>query len=236
MRNIPAIALREINSYFVSPIAYIVIAAFLAGSGYFFSLILFYTREASMRFLFGNIAVILLLLAPLLTMRLLAEEQKSGTIELLLTNPVRDSEVVLGKFLAGLTFLGVMIGLTLYFPFLLFVFGSPDPGPIISGYLGLLLLGSTLLSIGLLASSLTANQIVAAVVSFVLALILWAVDGASGLLGSPLGDIVAYASLSAHFDDLARGVVDSSHLVFYITASALFLFLTVRSVETRRWR
>lgn len=236
MRNALTIARKELSTYFVSPVAYVVTAAFLVLMGYFFSLILFYTREASMRGLFFNMAIILLLVSPALTMRLLAEEQRMGTIELLLTAPVRDWEVVLGKFLAGVAFFLTMLVLTGFYPLILLRFGNPDLGPILGGYLGIFLLGSAFMAVGVFASSLTQNQIVAAIVGFGLLLILWLSDAAGGLVGGPVGDFLNALSLANHFDDFTKGIVDSVHLIYYLSVIVAFLFLATRMLETRRWR
>jgi ABC-2 type transport system permease protein len=235
MRNMIYVAHRELRAYFASPIAYVVIAAFLAIMGFFFTLIVTITQEASMAGVFGNVAVVLLFVSPALTMRLLAEEQRSGTIELLLTLPVRDWQVVLGKFLASLTVYAVMLALTLYYPALLMKLGNPDPGPIGSGYLGLLLLGGSFLSIGLFSSALSRNQAVAALVGFGAMLILWLIDVASGLFGPPVSDFVTYISLSGHYFDFLRGVIDTKDVVFYLSVMAASLFLSVQVLQLRRW-
>ncbi|NOZ05481.1 MAG: ABC transporter permease subunit [Chloroflexi bacterium] len=235
MRNTFTIAQREIYAYFVSPIAYIVTAAFLVIGGYLFSMILYFSREATMRFIFGNLSFIFLLIAPMLTMRLLAEEHRSGTIELLLTSPVRDWEVVLGKFLASLTLFLAMISLTLVYPLVLFAFGHPDGGPILSGYLGLILAGAGYLSVGVFTSSLSRNQIVAAVLGIVLLLVLWLADAAGSFMGGSLSSILSYLSLSSHTSDLTRGVIDTKDVIYYLSLVVAFLFLSVRSLESRRW-
>ncbi len=236
MKTILTIARRELNSYFASPIAYVVAAAFLVVTGFLFYLILAYSREASLRGIFANMSVLLLLVAPALTMRLLAEEQRSGTIELLLTAPVRDFEVVLGKFLGGLGLIAAMLALTLYYPLVLFLYGSPEKGHIISGYLGVLLLSAAFVAIGLFASSLTANQIVAAVVTFMILLLLWLIGAAADIASPPIADIFRYMSIERYYDDFTRGVVDSKAVVYFASVMVVFLFATVRSLETRRWR
>ena len=236
MKNMFVITYKELRAYFTSPIAYVVIAAFLVIMGVFFSLIVYFTREASLRGVFGNMAFILLFVAPALTMRLLAEEQRSGTIELLLTLPVRDWQVVLGKFLASLAVCAVMLALTLYYPLLMLRLGNPDRGPIVSAYLGLLLLGASFLSIGVFTSSLSRNQVVAALLGFGAMLILWLVDIAAGLFGPPVSDIVTYASMSAHYFDFLRGTIDTKDVIFYLSVSAGFLFLSVQTLQLRRWR
>jgi ABC-2 type transport system permease protein len=236
MTNTLAIAERELKSFFVSTIAWIIAAAFMAMSGFLFSVILLNSNEASLRFLISNLSVILLFVAPFLTMRLLAEENRLGTVELLLTNPVRDIEVVLGKFLGVMGFVLVMLILTLYFPALLFIFGSPDPGPMATGYLGVLLQAGAFTSIGLAISSTTENQIVAAFLAFAVNLILWLSESISQFVGKPLGDVMKFLSITSHFQDFSRGVIDSSHVIFFLSVVAAALFLTYLSLQSRRWR
>jgi ABC-2 type transport system permease protein len=236
MNGTIAIARRELGSYFSSPLAYVITAAFLVIAGYFFSVNVIFSRQATVRPLFQTMYTILLLMAPALTMRLLAEEQKSGTIELLLTTPVRELEVVLGKFIAGLLFFVVMLLLTLYYPLLLSIYGSPDVGGIVGGYLGAVLFSATIVSIGLLTSSLTQNQIVAAVLSFAILLILWVVDGLSSVFGGQIGDALSYLALYPHFNDMTRGAIDTKDIAYYLSVTAVALFLTWRSLEARRWR
>ena len=237
MRVSLAIAWKEIQTYFTSPMGYIVALVFVAWTGFWFgdSLSELFP-EASVEGYLRPSAFILILLAPALTMRLLAEEQKLGTVELLLTAPVRDWEVVAGKFLASLFFFIGTLALTLFYLVLLYAFGNPDSGPVWSAYLGLMLYGATALSIGLLASSLTNNQLVALVVGFGIILILYYIDRASTLVDGVGSTIISQISLNAHLEDFTLGVVDTNHIVYYITVTAIFLFLTVRSVETRRWR
>jgi len=236
MKNIAIIAQKELRAYFASPIAYAVIAAFLAMTGFFFWLIVSLSREASLRGVFANMAIILLFIAPALTMRLLAEEQRSGTIELLLTLPVRDWQVVLGKFLASLAVFALMLALTLYYPLLLVWLGNPDRGPIISGYIGLLLVGGAFLSIGVFTSSLSGNQVVAALLGFGAMLILWLIDIAGRLFGPPASDVVTYVSMSQHYFDFVRGIIDSKDVIFFLSVMAAFLFLSVQTLQLRRWR
>ena len=231
-----AIAQRELKSYFVSPIAYVVTALFLLIAGFLFSVILLNTNEASLRYLISNLSVIWLFITPALTMRLLAEEARTGTIELLLTNPVRDLEVVLGKYLGALGFVLVMIACTLYFPALLFALGTPDQGPIVTGYLGVILQAAAFLAIGLMASSLTQNQIVAAVLTFAILLIMWLSESVANFVGRPFGDIMRYLSVTQHFQDFSRGVIDSSHVIYFLSVIAAALFITFLSLQTRRWR
>ena len=237
MRVTLAIAWKEIQTYFTSPTGYIVALVFLALTGYFFGTSVSGTfPEASTEGFIEPSAFILVLLAPALTMRLLAEEQKLGTVELLLTAPVRDWEVVLGKFLASLSFFIGTLAFTLYYVLLLQHFGSPDWGPVWSGYLGLILYGTTALSVGLLASSLSSNQIVALVVGFGLLLILSLLEQASTLVGGVPSSLLSQLGTTTHLNDFSRGIIDISHVVYYLTATSVFLFLTVRNVESRRWR
>ena len=237
MRTTQAVAWKEIVIYFSSPTAYIVGLIFLALTGFFFSRDLGNPfPEATLAPFFQGAVIILILLAPALTMRLIAEEQKLGTIELLLTSPVRDWEVVIGKYLASLAFLLVLVALSFFYAILLFVFASPDPGPIWAGYLGLVLYGAASLSVGLLASTLTSNQIVAAVVAMGILLALFFADLAFGAVGGLAGEIIGEMSLKSHFDDFERGVVDTKHIVYFLSVTAFFLFLSVRALESRRWR
>lgn len=237
MRKILAISGKEVRSYFSSPIAYVVMAMFLLITGYFFAGYVYSTSLATLTGLFSTGTIIMLMLvASVLTMRLLAEEQKLGTIELLLTSPVRDVEVVIGKYLASVAVFAVMLALTLYYPVLLFWFGDPDVGPIFSGYIGFFLAGASFLSVGLLASSLTSNQMVSAVLSFGLLILVWVVAEASSFVSGAPAQVIQYVSLSVHLGDFIKGVIDTKDIIYYLSFIALFLFLTVRSLETRRWR
>ncbi len=235
MRNTTTIALREFKSYLASPMAYVVTGIFLVLTGFFFqSSPSTYSRTSINGFL-GMGSILLLLLASVLTMRLLAEERKMGTLELLLTAPVRDSEVIAGKFLGSLGILTAMLALTLYYPLLLMWFGDPDMGPIATGYLGLFLLGCTSLAVGLFASSLTSNQLVAAVVAGGILCALWFVGLAADLLPEALGEVINYFSLSHYFPDFMRGVIDTRGIIYYLSITVLFLFLAIRSLESSRW-
>jgi len=237
LRNTLAIATKEVRTYFASPIAYIIMAAFLFATGFFFvSSLSGAFREASVRGFLSAGAFVLLILGPVLTMRLIAEETKIGTIELLLTAPVRDYEVIVGKYLAALAILIAMLALTLYYPLMLFVFASPDPGPIFTGYIGILLVGSAFLSVGLFASTLSANQIVSAVTGLIVLLIFWFLANAAEFLGGVSATLLNYLSPQSHLNDFNRGVIDTGSIIYYVTVIAVFLFLAIRSLETRRWR
>lgn len=237
LRNIGTIAGKELYTYFASPIAYLVIAAFLVMNGYLFSIILFQTRSASMVGAFSDMAIIMLFLSPAITMRLLAEEQRSGTIELLLTSPLRESELVLGKWLASMGFFLIMLVLTLPYPLFLMKFGSPDMGTIFAGYVGMIMLEGVFLAIGLLMSSLTQNQIVALAMSFGVLLVLWLFQGAGQSFGSGAGtSFVQYLALAPHFDGFTSGNIQVKDLVYYASLILVALFATTRVIETRRWR
>ncbi len=241
MKNIAAIVIKELNTYFASPIAYFVFFIFIAVSGFLFSeVLLYYARNQYsttnvMWAWFNSVSVTLLFFTPALTMKLFAEEKKTGTIELLMTSPLKDTEVVLGKFLASWIMLFVMLLLTLIFPLVTTRFGDVDIGPIISGYLGLLLLGSTFLSLGVMISSMTKNQIVAALTSFGLLLSLWLIGSLSNR-GGTIGDFLGYLSLTEHFSDFSRGTVSLKHTVYYLSFAIVCLFFTVKSFESSKWR
>ncbi len=237
MRTIRAVALKEIQIYFSSPVAYIVALIFMALSGFFFVRDLGNPfPEASLANFFQGATLVLTLLAPALTMRLLAEEQKLGTIELLLTSPVRDWEVILGKYLSSFVFLLFLLALTSYYVVLLLVFATPDPGPIYSGYLGLVLYGMAALSVGVLTSTLTSNQIIAAVVSFGILVALYATALISEVVTGGWANVFNQLGFTGHFNDFVSGIIDSAHIVYFLTVTALFLFLSIRALESRRWR
>jgi len=236
MNNIVAIAWKELKAYFASPVAYVVTAFFLVINGYLFSLILIGSREATLRYLFQNAAFVLVLTAPILTMRLLAEEQRMGTIELLLTAPIRDWEMVVGKFTGAMALYTVMLALTLIYPVILFSLGgNPDRAPIATGYLAMWLMGGGFLAAGLFFSALTQNQVVAAFLSFVFLLILWVIDAMRQVVTGLLADIFGYLASYGHFAELLKGVVDTKDLIYFVSVIVAFLFLTTRVVETRRW-
>lgn len=254
MSNTITIWRKELQSYFRSPIAYGVLAFFALISGYFFYVGVVYFVRASVqssmmgqsqpmsvndsvvRPLLGNISVIGLFLIPMITMRLFAEEKRSGTIELLITSPVKDLEIIMGKWLAALTLYASMLGLSVVSMATLFFYGKPDLRPLLSGYLGLLLLGGALLSIGTFISTCTKNQIVAGVAGFSVCLLLWVLDWMSSFQDSVAGKVLSYISVLQHFDSFSKGVIDSRDVVYYLSAIFIGLFLTARSLESLRWR
>jgi len=238
MKNLWTITWRELRAYFASPLAYILSAAFLALTGVFFGFDLYFSREASLRGIMVTVLFILLLLAPALTMRLLAEEQRMGTLELLLTSPVHDWQVVVGKFLGSLImFIVMMILPTLYYVVILIAFGPPDYGPLLTSYLGLILFGASFLSIGVFTSSLTQNQVVAFFIGMAILIVLWVADAFASLLGAGLsGTVFGYITVTRHYGDFFRGVINTTDVVYALSIIAISLFLATQVLQTRRWR
>jgi ABC-2 type transport system permease protein len=234
MHAIVTIMRRELRAYFTSPIAYIVLAAFLGLSGYLFFDGFFRVGNASMDGFFATMPWLLMFFAPGMAMRLLAEERGQGTIEMLLTFPVRDIEVVLGKYLAALALLAVGLLASLPFAFTVASLGNLDWGPVWGGYLGTLLLGGTYLGAGMFASALSKNQIVALLIGIVVCVLSF-VLAMGGNLGGTLGQIVQYASPAYHFNSITRGVIELRSLVFYFSAIGIALLATTQVLESRKW-
>ncbi len=254
MRNVWTIARRELYSYFVSPVAWVLLTIFAFLSGLFSYIIaasfVRFSLEGQMSGqggpmnlneqviapLFSNIAVVGLFLIPLISMRLFAEEKRQGTIELLVTSPVHDLEIVLGKWLAAvLMYASLLVVLLLDFSFL-FIYGSPDWKPVATGLLGILLQGACLLSLGTFISTTTRNQIVAGAVGFALALVLWILNWTTSFGNSDTVQVLNYLSIVSHMDSFSRGVIDTKDLIYYLSMIFLGLFLTTRSLESLRWR
>jgi ABC-2 type transport system permease protein len=253
MRNILAIAQKELRSYFASPIAYIVIGFFVLLYGYFFALILRIFVEQSMqagltggapamninqqviRPIFQNVTVIALFLLPMVTMRTYSEEKRSGTIELLLTSPLTDFQIVMGKFLGTLGLYCAMLAVTVLHLAILFMVGKPEWKPLVTAYVGFVLFGGCFLALGLFISSLSKNQIVAGTVTFGVFLLLWIVSWI-GSVSPATEKLTTYLSIVDHFDDFTKGVIDTSHVIYYLSFIAFGLFLTLKSVESERWR
>lgn len=248
------IAAKELRSYLVSPVAWVVATVFLGVTGLlFYNMLSWYSLQSYQMMqiqgiggeinvnrlvfepVFHNVAVTLLLLVPMVTMRLLAEERRSGTLQLLFTSPVRLGEVVLGKYLAAVTLLAGILLLTLYMPLLVWSFGTLEWGPIGSAYLGLVLLIAAFVACGLFASSVTENQIVAAVLTFGLLLGFWLL-GWAGQVGGSTGAVLEQLSVISHLDGFLRGVVETRDVVYYLSVCAFGLFLTHRVLESSRWR
>lgn len=254
MKNIFIICRKEMKSYFASPIAYLLMALFAVIFGFFFysATAIFVMRgmesqmmgrgfpmdvnEWVIRPLLMNASVVGLFLIPLITMRLYAEEKRSGTIELLLTSPVRDIEVIVGKWLAALLMYLCMLGISALNIAVLFAYGKPDWKPILIGYLGLILQGGCLLAIGTFISTMTRNQIIAGGATFAVCLLLWVLDWVTAYDPSTFGRVVAYLSVVTHFEPFSKGVLDTKDLVFYLSMIFFGLFLTARSMESLRWR
>lgn len=227
---------KELKSYFDSPIAYIIITIFLLISGWFFFSDLFLVNQTTLRNLFGIIPFIFMFFLPAITMRLISEEKKSGTIEVLLTLPVKDHQIILGKFLAGMILISLAVILTLVYAFTLSWLGNLDFGSVVSGYLGLILLGATYLSIGIFTSSLTQNQIVAFIISFLIIFVLYLLDNVLIFVPGFLASVLEYLSVNYHFSNISRGVIDSRDLIYYLSLIFFFLFLAVRVLSSRKWR
>jgi ABC-2 type transport system permease protein len=228
-----ALVTKETKALFTSMIAYAVIAVFLALMSYSFVTTLFATQSATLVHVFYQAALLMLLLVPVLTMRLFAEERRSGTLELLLTSPCREYEVVFAKFLATLLVIVVMLALSLAYPITLEIFGSPDWGPVYGGYLGLLLLGAALTSIGLAISAITTNQIVAAVLSIGVFFLLWSTDQLSTLLAKPFDQIAVDLSLSARLTPFVTGAMYFSDFGFFLSLTLMGLVMGVRALARR---
>ena len=235
MRNAWIVAKRELYAYLNSPIAYFISAAFLFLCGLFFAGGVARWQDASMQSMFGSLSIVILFVAPLLTMRLLAREQDTGTIELLLTAPVRDWEVVLGKFLASYLFFTGMVALTgLYVPIVV-RYGTPDLGVIGASYLGLALLGAGLLALGVLTSSLTRSQVVAAVLGVGIGATLWLLEAVSPALSTGR-EVLAYLSPAGHYFKFLEGIIDTRALAYFASFVFACLFLAGQVLQTRRWR
>src|SRR5262245_31716672 len=256
MRNIIAIAQKELKSYFAGPIAYIAIGLWALLYGCFFVAILqFFMRQSMQMNQFGmqgpqavnvnqmlirpllqNVTIMILFVMPMVTMRTYSEEERSGTIELLLTSPLTDFQIIMGKFFGAMALYGVMLAVTMLHIALLFVYGRPELKPILTAYLGLFLLGGCFISLGLLISSLTKNQIVAGMVTFAVFLLLWIITWMGSFMG-PTGDQLAqYLSIIDHLEDFSKGVIDTKHLIYYLSFITFGLFLTAKSVDSERWR
>ncbi|MBW1982604.1 MAG: ABC transporter permease subunit [Deltaproteobacteria bacterium] len=246
---------KELYCFFSSPVLYVVAFIFTGLAGYFFYASVSYYSLASFQAardpfvasqlnlsdmvlqpFFGSLGIVLLLMVPLITMRLFAEEKKTGTIELLFTYPISDSAAVLGKFFAAICVVLLLLVTTLPAMAVLAYVSSPPWGNVCSGYMGLFLMSCSFVSLGLFASSLTQNQIIAAALSFGPLLLLWIIGWAQSLTGPTLGSIIGYLSLVNHFDNFTKGIVDSRDALFYLLFTTLFIFTTLRILESRQWR
>jgi ABC-2 type transport system permease protein len=255
MQNILAIWQREMKSYFVSPIAYVALTFYLFFTGLIFYIILARVVQSTMMqtqmgqgaqpvdvpgivmmSLFNTTSVILLFVVPMLTMGLFAEEKKRGTIELLLTTPVGNFQAMAGKYLASLTFLLMMFVSSMITISPIFIYGRPEWKTILAGYLGLFLLGAAMLSIGIFISTLTENLIIAVIITFAVNLLLWFIQSLPISAPGIVQSVTSYLSIVSHLDDFIKGVIDTSHIVYYVTFVFVGLFLTYRSLESMRWK
>ena len=255
MKNIWAICKKEIKTYFTSPIAYVVITVFLVLIGFFFYSLIWLFNSQSIQMaqnqyyyqqlninqmvyspLFHNMSIILLLMIPLLTMRLFSEEKRRQTDELLFTSPISVNQIILGKYFASLFVLLVMLFLTGILSIFVFSYGNPELAPILSGYLGLFLVGAAFLAVGIFFSSLTENQIVSAILTFGALLLFWILNWASYSAGGMWKSVLNYLSFFQHFDDMTRGILDTTDVIYYLSFIFLGLFLTHSVIQSRRWR
>jgi ABC-2 type transport system permease protein len=255
MKNIWAICKKEVKTYFTSPIAYVLITVFLVLVGFFFYSLVWWFNNYSFQAardpaylqqlninqmvfspLFHNISIILLLTIPLLTMRLFAEEKKRQTDELLYTSPISVSQIIIGKYAASLFVLLVMLLLTGILSIFTFAYGNPEFVPILNGYLGLFLMGTAFIAVGIFFSSLTENQVVAAMLTFGALLLFWILNWAAGSASGMWKDVLNYLSFFQHFDDLTRGILDTTDIVYYASFSFFGLFLAHSVIQSRRWR
>ena len=254
MRNILAIAGKELRGYFASPVGYIVIGFFALLFGFFFYTLLSLFERQSMQMGMGmgqmqmninqmliapllmNADVVMLFVLPMVTMRTYSEEKRSGTIELLLTSPVTDWQIIIGKFLGAMGLYASMLLVTLIHIGILFIYGQPEWKPVATGYLGMLLMGGCFIALGLFISSMTKNQIIAGMVTFAMFLMFWVINWLSTFVGPTAQAVLNHLSITGHFDDFAKGVLDTSHLVYYLSFIAFGLFLTAKAVDSERWR
>ncbi len=227
------IARREISAYFNSPMAYIVVGAFLLISGYLYFSTVFLAGTASLRSFFSLTPLLLVIFAPAVAMRLVSEELRSGTLELLTTMPVRDEEVIAGKFLAGLSVVASGLLMTLAYPLSIATVGDLDWGPVIGGYLGLLLCAAALIGIGIMASTWSRNQITAFILALMIGLVLWLFDKVTFFVPASLGRVLEYLSIDFHFRNIARGVIDTRDLLYYFSLLLISLFLAVLALRRR---
>ena len=255
MSNIIALMQKELKSYFASPIGYMLIGLFALIFGYFYVAILAYFVRQSMQMgQFGggpqainvnqmlirpvlqNVTVVVLFVLPMVTMRTYSEEKRSGTIELLLTSPLTDFQIIMGKFLGAMGLYALMLLVSLPHIGLLFVFGRPEWKPIVTAYIGLFLLGGCFISVGLFISSLTKNQVVSGMLTFSVFLLLWVITWIGSFSGPTVERLTRYLAIVDHLDDFTKGVIDTTHLVYYISFITFGLFLTAKSVDSERWR
>jgi ABC-2 type transport system permease protein len=236
MSTAVTVAKREIRTYFNSPVAYIVVTVFMLISGYLFFSQLFLEKQAELRAYFNLTPLIFTFIIPAITMRLIAEEKGSGTLEMLITMPVRDWEVVFGKFLAGMAMLGAIVGMTGFYAISLSLLGPVDRGPLMTGYLGLLLMGGAYIAIGVMASSLTRNQIVAFILAFAISFALFIFGQIVNYAPDWISPVLAFLSMGNHFESLSRGVIDSRDVIYYVSVMVVSLVIATASLQSRKWK
>jgi ABC-2 type transport system permease protein len=252
-KNIGAIAGKELRGYFASPIGWVILGLFGAIFAIFFNGYLDWFAKQSMQSQFGgggpmnvnqamlrpllqNVTILVLFMLPAITMRTYSEEKRSGTMELLLTSPITDLQIVLGKFLGAMALYCVMLAVSLIHIALLFVYGNPEWKPLLTAYSGLILLGGSFISVGLFISTLTKNQVVSFMATFGVFLLLWVINWIGSFSGPTMDSLTNYLSIIGHFDDFAKGVLDTTHLIYYLSFITFGLFLTAKSVDSERWR
>jgi len=254
VRNISSIAGKELKGYFASPVAWVMMGLFALIFGYFFLSYLTYFVRNSMQAMMGggpqnmninmelvrpllsNASVLVLFLLPMVTMRTYSEEKRSGTIELLLTSPLTDFEIIIGKFLGTVGLYLGLLAVTAVYIGILFLYGRPEWRPLVAGYLGLLLLGGCFIAVGLLISSMTKNQMVAGAATFIVGLLFWIISWFADSTGPVTAQVLSYLSITEHFDDFGKGIIDSKYLIYYLSFISFGLFLTLKSVDSERWR
>lgn len=254
VRNIMAVAAKELRGYFAAPMAWVMMGLFALIFGWFFLSYLTVFVRNSMQSMFGggpqtmnvnmelirpllsNASVLVLFLLPMVTMRTYSEEKRSGTIELLLTSPLTDFEIIAGKFIGTVGLYLALLVVTALYIGILFLYGRPEWRPLVAGYLGLLLLGSCFIAVGLFISSLTKNQMVAGAATFVVGLLFWIVSWFADSAGPTTSQVLSYLSITEHFDDFGKGIIDTKHVVYYLSFISFGLFLTLKSVDSERWR
>jgi ABC-2 type transport system permease protein len=235
MSKVIPIFRRELFAYFNSPMAYIVISVFLIFTGWFFTSQLFLANDSSLRSVFNTIPFIFIFFAPAITMRLLTEERRSGTIELLVTLPLSDLEIVLGKYLASLGLLVAALVFTLPYAITILVLGKPDAGMLVTGYVGLVLMGASYLAVGVFASTVSKNQVVSFIIAFMIIFALFLLDKFLAVMPSPLVPILQYLSIDYHYNNIGRGVIDSRDVMYYFSLVVFMLALAKLSIESRKW-
>ncbi|WP_422445211.1 ABC transporter permease [Thermoanaerobacterium sp. DL9XJH110] len=235
MRIVYAIFKKEMNGYLLSPLAYAIIAVVLGLAGYFFSVNLFVSRIADLTGLFMNLAVILIFASPMLTMKLMAGEEQEGTMEFLLTSPITIPQLVIGKYLASLGLFLILIVMTLIFPGILVFISTPDKGVILTSYLGFFLLAAMYLAVGIMCSSFTGSQLIAGMSGFGILLIMWVMGWLSGNMSGPLEKLARNISIPEHYGDFLRGIVDTTHITYFLSIIAFSLIISMIGVAKKTW-